>query len=1131
MIILLGHPGRYLLIKTKLESMKLALLLLKRSSIGILLCWFFLTLYQVPVHAVTPRHEAEEILLEEAFQLIGQKYGVFFNYDQVMVNNINVNYNAEEHETLDAALEDVLGQADLKFQIFDKQYVAVYRDTEEGVESLKKMIVHFQGIVDKKELERKRKTNLVVPLSSFSTNELYYKRLILNVSGRVMDANGEPLIGVNVQVKGTNKGTASDIDGRFSFSDIDDQDVLVVSYIGYKTQEVSVIGQSSLTIVMQEDAQMLDEVIVVGYGTQKKSDITGSVASISKERLEMVPNLNIAQAIQGSIPGIQVQQTSSGSSPSQSIMIRGRNSIRASNTPLMVVDGIPYGGSLSDINPNDIESIEILKDASAAAIYGSRGSNGVILITSKKGIEGKPKIRYDGYYSFQDFANYPDYMDGNEYYDFKLMRYPEGMTDSEKRIYESKEWVDWTDLGTRTGKSQQHNLSVSGGSNSTKYYISGNFLDVKGLMINDDYSRITGRFNLDTKVTSWLTIGTQTQLAYDDKSGLGPNVSLLSRTNPLTRAYDEDGNLAIYIWEEDKQIRNPLQNTLFENTDQSHQITSNNYAVVNFPFVEGLSYRINTGIRFQSSDESLYIGRNTKDGLEARGSSETGRSRTTNTVIENIFSYQREIGLHNLFATGVYSYEKYQYSNQGLNSIGFPHDFISFYSSGQAELVTPNYSFNENVLMSQMLRFNYSYNSRYLMTLTGRRDGYSGFGTDNKWGIFPSVAFGWNVTNEDFFPANSIFNHLKPRVSYGVNGNQAVGAYESISRLVENNIVSAKQTLAGYIPSKLGQETLGWESSSTFNIGIDYGLMHDRFTGDINFFNTQTSDLLLNRSISSVHGINSIVQNIGETKNVGFEFAVNARNIIKNNFQWNTSANISFTTNEIVSLYGELDEFGSEIDDVGNEWFIGKPIRVNYDFVWDGTWQTSETEQAAKWGSQPGFVKLKDVNNDGELNADDRQIIGQSDPKLLWGMTNSFSYKNFKLNIFIHGVHGVTKQNDLMSDYVNADVRLNTTNKNWWTPENPTNKWVVNHLNAEWMSGIRGYVYENADFVRVKDVSLSYDFTDLGMKGFNFDQVRLFFTARNLYTITKWRGLDPELSSQRQAPLQREFVMGINFGL
>ena len=344
------------------------------------------------------------------------------------------------------------------------------------------------------------------------------------VSGTVVDQDGQPLVGVSVVVKGQANGTVTDRNGGYTIAIEGENAVLQFTFVGFNAEEIMVADQTRLDVRMTAGAENLEEVIVVGYGTQKKSDITGAVASIPKERLEMVPNLNVAQAIQGAIPGIQIQQTASGASPTESIMIRGRNSIQASNTPLIVVDGIPYGGALSDINPNDIQSIEILKDASAAAIYGSRGSNGVILITSMKGIESEPKITYNGYFAKQNFSNYPDYMRGDEFYDFKMIRFPGAMTNSERRIYEEGAWVDWTDLGTRDGRSHQHNLSVSGGGKSTRYYLSGNLLDVKGLVVNDDYQRAAGRINMDSNIAGWLTIGTQTQFTYDNRDGLGPDV-------------------------------------------------------------------------------------------------------------------------------------------------------------------------------------------------------------------------------------------------------------------------------------------------------------------------------------------------------------------------------------------------------------------------------------------------------------------------------------------------------------------------------------------------------------------------------------------------------------------------------
>jgi len=1039
----------------------------------------------------------ENATIEQVLQEIENSSKFIFIYESGTIDKSLKRTISLKRQTIDVILSELFEGTDVNYSIDDRQVLLYKKDS---------------------------------PLSTI--NQLRVPSVQAqqpkSISGKVTDASGATLPGVTVVIKGTTIGTVTNSEGEFTVLAPSDAKILVFSFVGMKSQEIAISGKTAFKIEMEPEVVSVDEVIVVGYGTQKRSDITGSLASLPKERLQNAPNLNVAQAIQGAIPGVMIQTSSAGAASNEVIMIRGRNSILADNSPLIVVDGIPYNGSISDINPNDIQSIEILKDASSAAIYGSRGSNGVILISTKEGIEGQIKISYDGYYSLQRFSSLPDYLDGQEFYDFKMKRFPGAMTQSEREIYESGNWTDWISTGLRNGSAQQHTLSVSGGSNKTKFFISANYLDVKGLAVNDNFKRLTSRINLDTKVVEWLTIGSRTQFSFDDKKGLNPDMSDLFQTNPLTKAYEEDGTQAIYIWEDDHYFGNPLQMTLYDNIDKSYQILSNNYAIVDLPFIRGLSYRINSGISARFFDEATYMGRNTKIGLEAKGSAETSRAQNINTVIENILSYNKEIGKHKFFGTAVYSYENNNNSTNSMTAIGFPHDFLKWYSSAQATQIVPDYSFNKTVIISQMLRFNYVYNNRYLATLTGRRDGFSGFGSNSKWGLFPSAAVGWNLHNENFFPWKEIFNELKVRVSYGLNGNQAVGAYRSISRLGEFNMISNKQTLAGYIPSRLGQENLGWESSKTFNLGLDFGIFQNRISGNVNLFKTNTNDLLLNRSISAVHGITSITQNIGETANTGLELGIQSRNIVKSNFTWSTSANIAFNKNKIVSLYGEVDEDGNEIDDVGNAWFIGKPIRVNYDFVWEGTWQIDEAEEAAKWGSKPGYVKLKDFQNDGELTAEDKQIIGQQDPKILWGLSNTFAYKGFKLDIFIHGVEGVTKQNTIMTDETWADVRRNTINKNWWTTDNPTNEWIINELYAERMSGILGAIYENASFIRIKDVSLSYSVPKSVIDRYSVNALRFFITGRNLATFTKWRGLDPELDSQRQTPLQKEFVFGLN---
>lgn len=956
---------------------------------------------------------------------------------------------------------------------------------------------------------------------------------VRTITGTVTDETGETLPGVNVVVQGTTTGTTTDVNGTYSIGVPANNNVLVFSYIGMITREIQIGNSTVINVTMEMETFGMDEVVVVGYGTQKKSDITGTVASVGQERLELVPNLNIAQAIQGAVPGVMMQTSSAGSAPNEVIMIRGRNSIRASNDPLIVVDGIPYGGQLRDINPNDVKSIEVLKDASAAAIYGSRGANGVILVTTKEGLEGKPKISYDGYYSIQQFTDLPNLMNGEEFYNFKMDREPDALTQSEREVYESGEWVDWLDLALRNGKSTQHNISVSGGFQNTQYYVSGGITDVQGLAVNDNYLRLTTRINLDTKITDWLTLGTRTQFSYDDRSGNSPTWDGdqgVFWMNPLTKAYDENGKLTIYPWDDDPYFRNPLMGTLATNMNESYQAVINNYAIVNIPFVPGLNYRINTGFRMRFLDTGNYYGRDTQVGLNNRGDASTNRSRYNNNVIENIVNYNREFGNHNLFFTGVYSFEENKGSSNTLSASGFPHDFLTWYSASQAELIQPGFSYNSTALISQMLRLNYSYDSRYLLTLTGRRDGYSGFGAANKWGVFPSVALGWNIANENFFTAKNFLNELKLRASFGLNGNQAVGAYETISRLSQNNIVAGSSTLPGYIPSRLGEDNLGWESTKNLNVGLDFGMLNNRIVGDLNVYKSNTYDLLLGRTISAVHGITSITQNIGETENFGFEASVTSRNIVKKDFRWVTTANAAALKNKIVSLYGELDEDGNEIDDIANQWFIGQPIRVNFGYVWDGIWQQDEADMAALYGTQPGFVKIKDLDGDTALTANDRKIIGQQDPKFMWGMNNSVTYKNLTLSVFMHGVHGVTKNNVLKSDNVYNGVRRNTTKKNWWTPENPNNEWYMNHIDAHRMQGVSANNYENASFIRIKDITLTYDFARGLLKNSGLDKLKVYFTGRNLFTFTNWEGLDPELDGQRSIPLQKEYVFGINLG-
>ncbi len=985
--------------------------------------------------------------------------------------------------------------------------------------------------------------NFLMILLFLASTTVFAQRI--TITGTVTDEGGDPMPGTSVQVQGTTVGAITDAEGRYSI-DVGNRNVtLVFSFVGFVTQEVPVQNRSVVDVILEAEVTGLDEVIVVGYGTQKKSDITGTVASLPQERLQMAPNLNVTQAIMGAVPGVMIQTNVAGANPDQSIMIRGRSSISADNSPLIIVDGIPYGGSMSDINPKDIGSVEILKDASAAAIYGSRGSNGVILITTKEGSSGKTVFSYDGKYGISQFIKQYDLLNGDEFFDFKMTRDPAYVYQTEIDNHNAGVSTDWLGLALRKGQTQEHNISVSGGFRDTKFYIGAGLTDLKGVARGDNFQRITTRLNIETKIFDWLAVGTRTQLNYDDASGRDVSWYGAMIANPLGKPYDENGNYLIYPIPENITITNPLTNLAYDDLDKSYQILTNNYLDVDVPFIKGLTYRLNTGVRTRFTDAARYGGVDTYNGFRTQGESRSSNSLSSNLVLENILNYNKTLGNHTIFLTGLYSYETNTSKSNTLSGEQFPNDFLSWYGISQASVLYPSTSYRKSALVSQMFRANYSFASRYLATFTIRRDGFSGFGEDTKWGIFPSVALGWNISNENFFPLKNTFNTLKIRSSYGLNGNQAISPYSSLPKFTVASIMSGTAAQVGYKPMVLGVADLGWESARTFNIGLDFGLFKDRITGTVDWYSKNTFDLLLDRSISVIHGLTesttddwihpAVTQNIGKTRNTGFELSINSRNVVLQKFQWMTNGNISFNKNEITSLYGIKDPVtGKEMDDIANNWFIGQPVRVNYDYVWDGIWQLGEEEAAAVYNSQPGYVRLKDLNGDNKIDANnDRRIIGQLDPKMLWGLTNTLIYGNFSFSFFFHGVNGVTAHNDRMTDSVQDDLRYNTIKKDWWTPTNPSTTWYMNKKMANEMAGHGATLYESTDFIRLKDVSLAYDLPKNAISRIGLSNVKVYFSGRNLLTFTQWSGLDPELTdqdSQRNIPMQKEFIFGLNFG-
>ena len=964
------------------------------------------------------------------------------------------------------------------------------------------------------------------------------------ISGTVIDENDQPLPGANVVEKGTTNGTQTDFDGNFSLTLTSDNPILVFSYIGYQKQEKAVENSTVVDLQMQPSSEGLDEVVVVGYGTQVKENVTGAVASLSEERLESLPNNNVLQALQGSVAGLSVTQSSAGAEGSDfNVLIRGTNSILANNQPLIVLDGVPYSGSFSDVNPTDIASVEVLKDASSSAIYGSRGANGVILITTKKGKDGKVSITYDGFVGVNQITNVPELLDGAEFYAFRQERSPGFISPTEEEAFNNNVSTDWVDVVSRTAFKSQHTLSVSGGTENTNYYVSVSSLDAEGITLGDDFNRLSLRVNLNTRINDYIRIGTNTQLNRSDRSGLGPSFDGDEasqadpyRMNPLIQPYDSEGNQLLFPWPEEPRFGNPLQNLLAENDDITNKIFTNNFIEIDIPFLKGLSYKLNTGVEYENRKADTYFGTNTVTGILApNGRLSSLNSIRENYLLENIINYNRLFGKHDLAFTGLLSYQEEKFDERSLLAANFPSDVLTFYQPNQAQQIIPSVDYSKRILLSQMARLNYSYDTKYLLTLTGRRDGFSGFGPNNKFSFFPSVAVGWKISDENFMDGLSeSINFLKLRLSYGQNGNQAIQPYQSKSRLESLNYVQGNDLAPGLVPSQLQNSDLSWETTTSLNLGLDFQLFSRRIQGSIDYYKSNTEDLLLNRSIPSTNGVSFITQNVGETQNNGLELVLNTFNITSPNFQWTTNANFSYNRNEIISLV-------TDQDDINNEWFIGQPINVNFGYIFDGVFQDeNEINNSAQPESQVGDAIIRDLNGrdelgnltgipDGVIDEADRTIIGSLQPDFSWGLTNSFSYKGFNLNIFLQGVQGIERPNDIYDD----DVRSNNTDRNYfkfdyWTPESPTNFRWANREDANTLQ--RARIYEDASFWRLKDVTLNYDlkraFPELDL----FTSLQFYVTGRNLMTITSWNGLDPELIGSRNIPLQKEYVLGIKLG-
>ena len=978
------------------------------------------------------------------------------------------------------------------------------------------------------------------------------------VKGNVKDDAGEPVIGATVREVGTQNATVTDFDGNFELKNVT-KDAVSVSYVGYLTQTVQTKGKSFVEVTLQADQKLLDEVVVVGYGTMRKSDVTGAVTRANIQAFEKSPNTNLLQSLQGTVPGLNVGQASSaGGNPE--ISIRGANTISGSTSVLIILDGIIYTGSLSSINPADIESVDVLKDASATAVYGAQAANGVLLITSKKGVKGKAKVNF----SSQTPTNKMHTMNRNEMLNFdneclwqfsktkesgytqqdpnfKLSeRMPDAwMTDDQGNIIPGD--YNWWDDFTRNGSIWENKLNVSGGSDAMSYLISLGNTQQKNYLLNDEYRRNSIRVNLDIQPVKWLKAGIQAFGSFENRDGQETYLPFLIECSPLTQPYDENGNMNHYPAHDARE--NPYHGSLVDDYDRTNSFFANVYGEVQLP-LKGLTYRINFGNNYRISEHHYA----SEFAENSNGQAYKHHGTYYDFTLDNILNYTNDFGKHSVGATLVYGASRRKYSYTAADAKLFPRMTLGYNSLELASTQTTNSDAWLETLLYQMARVNYSYDGRYLVTATVRRDGYSGFSSNNKSAVFPSVALGWVISNEEWFKVPQI-NYLKLRAGWGMSGNQT-SRYSSLARVNSSIGYIFGDGVSGSMRQELASmenNNLKWEKTSGFNFGLDFALFDSRITGNIEYYTTKTKDLLYAVQIPSITGFNSIMSNVGEIQNNGFEITINSRNIQTKDFEWTSMFNLSTNSNKINKLSGlDTNGDGKEDDLTSSSLFIGESLSAIYDYTVDGIWQVGDNIPE---GFHPGNYRVVDINNDGKIDENDRSIIGKADPSVRMGLLNSFKYKNFTLSFFLNAVLGGSKSfqgknsfAELVNDNTLRHNRLTEQVDNFWTPSNPGGIYALYNANP----AINPYRYENRSFLRLQDITLAYDLPKQWMNYIGIDGINLYVSCKNLLTITGWHGWDPEPNMTYQdingqnrmtgscydnRPVMKSVTFGININL
>ena len=1060
---------------------------------------------------------------------------IFFYNDEVLLNSGNVSLNLKG-ATLTTILDNALKDKGVVYRIDDRQVIIFGKEiTPEPVTSK----------IDKQDF---------------------------TVTGTVQDQSGQPLPGANILEKGTTNGTQTDFDGNFEITISNADAILSVSYIGFSSKEIAVNGQNSITVSLEESAAALDEIVVVGYGTQKKSDLTGSVSSLKSEDLNPGANASVDQMMLGRAAGVQINQSSSAPGGGLSIRIRGASSLNASNEPLYVVDGFPIDNSpnltsggaaevsenqspnnpLNSLNPADIESIEILKDASATAIYGSRGANGVVMITTKKGKSGKMRVTYDVYSGIQTVAKTIDVLNTSQYINaINDLSQEQGNSPvfSEADISSIGNGNFWQDQVFRSAPITSHNISVGGGDEKTSVYASVNYFDQEGVVKNSGIKKYTGRINIDSKIGERAKIGLNfnTSLIKDNNNidgiqtneNAGPIYSSLLY-DPTEPIYNADGT---FSQSANLTVNNPV--TLITgilSLNESNRTFGSAY--LNYDFTDNLSGKFNFGTDRQTSRRDIYNSTQTIRGGAANGIANINVLERSNYLFEYTMNYQKAFNEnHNLTVLGGVTYQKFSLKNFYGNISGFPSDDIGTNNLELGDTNTDQLGSRaeENTLLSYLGRVNYNLYNKFLLTGSIRADGSSRFGENNKFGYFPSFAFGWKLNEEEFIP--DLFSQLKLRASWGLTGNQEIGNYNSQLTFQSGpNVVLGNSVLGSVIPSRKANDDLKWETTEQFNIGLDAAMLNGRISATLDYFSKNTKDLLFNLPLPLASGYASILSNVGEVQNKGFEVLINTTNVITDDFKWDTSLNFAAIKNKVVDL-GRIESIVTgNIMAVGNTAIIreGDPLASYYGYVVTGIFQEDDDiANSAQPIAEPGHPIFEDRDGDGAITPADQTIIGSPFPDFTYGIQNSFSYKNFQLDVFFQGQEGAELINiNLIESLYPANFRRNRQSRtiiDRWTPQNPDAKWPSSvNPNAYGASKVNTLTVEDASYFRLKNVQLSYKVPVDNIAFLN--SMRVYVTGQNLFTITDYGGFDPESNSLGSSnvrvdyssyPTARTYLLGL----